>query len=110
MANKIEQDKETIDFMVRLYCKHHLKTREVPQEYLDLIDYACKRLERCRFGERKPACKDCPIHCYKPELREKTKEIMRWVGPRMIFYAPKATFRHIKQHILSRVNNSNKKS
>ena len=97
--NKIEQDKQTIRLMVGLYCRHHLRERKIPKEYRELIDYAEKRLTHCRYGQTKPACKDCATHCYKPDMREKVREVMRWTGPRMIVYSPKAAFRHIWQRI-----------
>ncbi|MFS8651978.1 MAG: nitrous oxide-stimulated promoter family protein [Caldibacillus sp.] len=27
--------------------------------------YAWVRLSVCRFGEEKPACSNCSVHCYK---------------------------------------------
>lgn len=74
--------------MIELYCKHKLHLDTIPEEYQHLADYACHRLNRCRYGERKTACKDCPTHCYAPKERAKIREVMRWVGPRMLFYAP----------------------
>ena len=32
---------------------------------------------------------------YAPKEREQIREIMRWVGPRMIFYSPKEAIRHL---------------
>jgi hypothetical protein len=32
------------------------------------------------FGDNKPACKQCPVHCYQPAKREEMKQIMRWAG------------------------------
>ncbi|MDY5655574.1 MAG: nitrous oxide-stimulated promoter family protein, partial [Prevotella sp.] len=52
-------------------------------------------LDRCRYGEHKPTCKQCPIHCYRPEMKEKIRGIMRWAGPRMILYHPIAAIRHL---------------
>ena len=93
--NKIEQDKQTIRLMVGLYCRHRLPVREIPEEDEQLIDYAEQRLTHCRYGEMKPACKHCATHCYKPDMQEKVREVMRWTGPRMIFFSPKVAFRHI---------------
>ena len=81
--------------MIRLYCRHKLKRDTPTEEFKELMDYAHKRLDRCKFGDDKPACKRCPIHCYKPEMREKIRAIMRWAGPRMIIYDPVAAIRHI---------------
>ena len=34
------------------------------------------------------------IFCYAPKEREAIREVMRWAGPRMIWYAPKDAFIH----------------
>lgn len=93
--NKIEQDIQTIRLMVKIYCKHYLHTNENPEQYRQLIDYAEQRLTHCRYGEAKPSCKHCTTHCYKPDMRKRVREVMRWTGPRMILYSPKAALRHI---------------
>jgi len=81
--------------MVRIYCmgKHH--QQELCEECQALLDYAWARLEHCKFGEKKPTCQKCPIHCYKPEMRQKMREAMRYSGPRMIWYHPIAAIRHL---------------
>lgn len=94
---KIERDQETIRLMIDLYCRHRLRLNEVLEAYWQLGDYACERLQRCKFGEQKPACKGCPMHCYRPEMRQQIREVMRWAGPRMVFYAPVTTCRHLIQ-------------
>lgn len=95
--SKIEQDKRTILSMIEIYCQRHLHTDEIPEEYRQLGEYACRRLDLCRYGEAKPACKDCSVHCYRKDMRDKMKRVMRWVGPRMLIYSPKRAFRHLLQ-------------
>lgn len=63
--------------------------------YAELYAYAEKRLDKCVFGEEKPACKQCPVHCYQPAKREEMKQIMRWAGPRMLWRHPVLTVRHL---------------
>lgn len=92
---KIENEKKIIRKMIGLYCRHHLRVDTIPDKYKHLADYACRRLDNCRFGEKKKACKNCPIHCYAPKEREQIRTIMRWAGPRMIFYMPKAAILHL---------------
>ena len=92
---KIEREKNTVSRMIELYCRHKLGLKEITAEYRELENYAHRRLDRCKFGSRKPACKRCPIHCYKPAMREKIREIMRWAGPRMLLYDPIAAIRHL---------------
>ncbi len=96
---KIENEKNTVCQMIRLYSKYHLKQEVMSEEYEQLMSYACKRLDRCKFGENKTACKFCPIHCYAPKQREEIRKVMRWAGPRMIFFCPKQSFSHIFETI-----------
>ena len=93
--SKIEREKAVVGRMIELYCKKRLGMAEVSDEYKALEVYAYKRLDMCKFGNDKPNCKRCPIHCYKPEMREKIRAIMRWVGPRMLIYDHSAAIRHL---------------
>ena len=92
---KIDREKRIVSKMIALYCRKKLGAKELPEEYKALEVYAHKRLDGCKFQEAKPACKRCPIHCYKPDMREKIRYVMRWAGPRMIIYDPIAAIRHL---------------
>ena len=92
---RIEREKQTVCKMIELYCRHHLKQNRMPDEYQHLAEFACRRLDHCKYGEKKGACKNCPTHCYAPKEREQIREIMRWAGPRMIFYSPIDAIRHL---------------
>jgi len=94
--NRLEQEYETIKTMIQMYCKKvHDCEGELCQECSDLLKYAEERLNNCKFGEDKPPCDACPIHCYKPDMREKVREAMRYAGPRMIYTHPIMGFRHL---------------
>ena len=60
---RIEQEKQTVRKMIELYCRHHLKQDTMSDEYQHLAEFACRRLDHCKYGENKTACKDCPTHC-----------------------------------------------
>lgn len=93
--NKIEKEKLIVETMIRLYCRRRLHTgRRLPDEYASLLDYARRRLDHCRFGNDKKACKKCPIHCYAPAQRALMRQVMRWCGPRMLLWHPLVTLRH----------------
>lgn len=92
---KIEKEKRIIEQMIRLYCLHKEKNEELCDECNELLLYARQRLDRCTFGEKKPACRQCPIHCYKPKMKEKIRLVMRFSGPRMIFYTPIEVLKHL---------------
>ena len=40
-------------------------------------------------------CSNCRVHCYNPQMREKIRMVMRFSGPKMIFYHPVAAVRHV---------------
>lgn len=92
---KIEREKQTVSRMIQLYSLHKLKTESLPEELKELELYAHNKLNKCKFQEKKPQCKKCPIHCYKPDMRNKIREIMRWTGPRMIIYSPINAIKHL---------------
>ena len=96
---RIEREKQTVRKMIELYCHHRLKQDTMPEEHQRLAEFACRRLDHCRYGENKTACKDCPTHCYAPKEREQIRKVMRWVGPRMILYAPKDAIIHIWEKV-----------
>jgi hypothetical protein len=93
---KREREKELVSQMIALYCKkqHHTKGTLCP-ECAELRDYARQRSEKCPFMESKTFCSNCKVHCYKPEMREKIREVMRFSGPRMIFHHPITAIRHV---------------
>ena len=43
----------------------------------------------------KENCSNCKVHCYKPEMREKIRAVMRFSGPRMIFRHPVTAVHHV---------------
>lgn len=93
---KIAQEKRTIEMMLRIYCQgHHGTEKELCTDCRKLLDYAHRRLDHCKFGEKKSTCGKCKTHCYKPDMREKIIEVMKYSGPRMIFIHPVAAVRHL---------------
>ena len=93
--NRIDKEKRIVEQMIRLYCKRKEGNVTLCPECERLLTYAHARLARCRFGERKKTCKKCPIHCYRPEMKERIRGVMRWAGPRMLVYHPMTTIRHL---------------
>ena len=92
----LDKERKTIRTMIRMYCKnHHHPKSECCEDCLELFEYASKRLKYCQYGDQKPTCAKCPIHCYKPEMRDRIRKIMRYSGPRMIYTHPIMGFRHL---------------
>jgi len=94
---RIEKEKKTVRQMVEIYCRgnHHKMAGELCKECSALLDYAFARLDHCKFQEKKPTCKKCPIHCYKPVMREQMRQAMRYAGPRMLWYHPLSAIKHL---------------
>ena len=82
--------------MVSIYCEGHHDGSDVSlcDECREFLDYAYTRLEKCPYGEDKPTCANCPIHCYKPARRDQVKRIMRYSGPRMLLRHPVLAITH----------------
>jgi len=94
--SRIRRERITVRAMVAMYCHHyHDGGSGLCRDCSELADYADRKLDRCPYGGEKPACTRCPIHCYRPELRERMREVMRFAGPRMIWRHPYLAIRHL---------------
>ena len=96
IQSKREREKATVSLMIAIYCKkkHHTK-KELCPECAELTEYAMLRSDKCPFMETKTFCSNCKVHCYKPDMREKIREVMRFSGPRMIFHHPIMAISHV---------------
>jgi len=93
---RLARERITIRAMVALWCeKKHGSRDQICGDCKDILDYALTRLHHCPFGESKPTCANCRVHCYSPEYRVKIREIMRFSGPRMIYRHPMLALAHI---------------
>ena len=92
----LERERKTVHKMIAIYCQgvHGSQKGQLCGDCQSLYDNASQRIDRCPFGWRKPTCARCPVHCYKPELRQKIREVMRYAGPRMLFRHPFLTLLH----------------
>lgn len=96
IASKRLREKEMVAQMIALYCKkRHGRKNGLCPECQALLDYAQSRSDQCPFMETKTFCSNCRVHCYKPEMREKIREVMRFSGPRMLLVHPGAAIRHV---------------
>lgn len=93
---RLASELKTIGAMITIYCRaHHSPGRELCGDCSQLLAYAGKRLDLCPFRETKPTCGKCTVHCYKPEMRETIRKVMRYAGPRMLFRHPLMALRHL---------------
>lgn len=91
----IEREKQTVSKMIGLYCRLNHSQKTLCDDCRSVELYAHNRLDNCTFGSAKPSCKKCTVHCYKLEYREKIRAIMRFSGPRMLFFYPREAIWHI---------------
>ena len=89
----------TMTAMAKLYCQRHHGNQSKTQGLCDdchaLLSYAETRLDRCPYGASKPACRHCPIHCYKAAPKLAVQQMMRYSGPRMLLRHPLLALRHL---------------
>ncbi len=95
IEKKRQREKETVSLMISLYCRKKHGGKELCSDCAALETYARSRSDHCPFMETKTFCANCKVHCYRPEMREKIREVMRFSGPRMIFHHPVMAVRHV---------------
>ena len=96
---KRQQEKATVGLMIELYCRGHHGTPKgrLCPDCAVLRDYADARVDHCPHIATKTFCSVCQTHCYKPEMRERIRQVMRWSGPRMLFHHPVLAVRHLAE-------------
>ena len=93
--NHLDRERRTIASMIEIYChaRHH-QAVGLCAECEQMFAYAMQRIDKCPFRENKPTCAKCTIHCYKPQMRQQVREVMRYAGPRMLLRHPVMTIMH----------------
>lgn len=92
-SKRFQRESLTLRRMTQIYCTDQHAKRVVPgdtlcQECAELLRYADYRLEKCVFGDGKPQCVKCPVHCYNSAMRETARKIMVYAGPKMLLNHP----------------------
>ena len=96
IADKREREKQVVSLMIGIYCRHkHGQKKGLCPRCAALRDYAMQRSDKCPFMETKTFCSNCKVHCYKADMREQIRQVMRFAGPRMIFHHPVMAVRHV---------------
>ncbi len=96
LNDRLRRERHTMAKMVEIYCnaRHQHEDSALCVECQELLDYAQARLDKCPYGNDKPTCANCPIHCYKAGPRARARMIMRYAGPRMLFRHPYLAIAH----------------
>jgi len=111
LSRRVRREQRTVMVMIRMYCKTHHAGAPGPsrlpsssgakgdnalcKECDSLLTYALRRIESCRFGDGKPTCTQCPVHCFRSDMRERIRAVMRYAGPRMTLRHPYLAVRHL---------------
>lgn len=100
ISDKRAQEKDTIRFMIELYCRKLHKEAggakgKLCPECQELLEFNYQKIDRCPMMAEKTFCATCKIHCYPKERREQVRKVMKWAGPRMLIYNPKLAIKHI---------------
>jgi hypothetical protein len=95
-AKHLAREIITITKMTEIYCSaHHGSSGPgLCAECDDYVLYSTVRLEKCPYGEEKPTCANCPVHCAKRIRKEQGMAIMRYAGPRMLLRHPLLLIAH----------------
>ena len=97
IQDKRQREKKVVSLMISLYYRRNHGGKELCPDCAALRDYAMLRSDKCPFMETKTFCSNCKVHCYKADMREKIREVMRFSGPRMILYHPILAVRHVME-------------
>ena len=93
---RLARELTTVQAMALIHCREVHGTQEgLCAACQALMDYATRRLDRCVFGDDKPTCANCKVHCYNAENREKMRTMMRYAGPKMICRHPVLAIHHV---------------
>ncbi len=93
------KEKAIVSLMIDIYLRSHPSKRD---DLIKLKTYAFKRIEKCPFAATKTFCSNCHVHCYEAKMRSLIRQVMRYSGPRMIFYHPLIAVSHFISSIKER--------
>lgn len=100
---RLRREYRTIESMLQIWCaaRHGSETSrsDLCSACAELLAYAGQRLAKCPYGEDKPTCAKCPVHCYRRVQREQVREVMRYAGPRMLWRHPWQALLHILDNL-----------
>jgi predicted amidophosphoribosyltransferase len=96
ISRRHRRELATARAMIGIFCRgHHPAGASFCQDCQELWDYTRTRVERCAFGQDKPTCLNCTVHCFRREMRERIRAVMRYAGPRMPLRHPLLSLLHL---------------
>ncbi|BCN29579.1 nitrous oxide-stimulated promoter family protein [Anaeromicropila herbilytica] len=95
VSKKQKKELNIIRRMIELYCHGHKHSEKgLCKDCLVLLEYANQRILSCPISISKTYCSSCKIHCYKTEMRDRIRTVMKYSGPRMMVHNPILTLEH----------------
>ena len=94
VRRRLARELATVRAMIGLWCRAN-HGQDLCGECEALWHYAQARVGNCPFLDDKPTCASCPVHCYKPAMRDQIRRVMRWSGPRMLWCHPLLSLLHL---------------
>ena len=105
IQSKREREKQLVSEMIHLYChKNHHSKKGLCPDCDTLNTYANQRSDSCPFMAAKTFCSNCKVHCYKADMREQIRIVMRFSAPRMLLIHPITVIRHMIETIKEKRN------
>ena len=104
ISRKLQHERRIVADMIALYCRKKHSTKELCDNCRTLAEYADRRTMACPKMAEKTFCSQCKSHCYRQDMRERIREVMRFAGPRIIFHHPIAALRHLYYSKLKKSN------
>lgn len=97
MKDRKAYERKVVSQMIGIYChdNHQTSKGKLCPECSELDAFAHRRIDACRYGQDKTFCANCPTHCYRTDMREKIRAVMRYSGPRMLLHHPIAAIKHL---------------
>lgn len=90
IAKKRAREKAVVALMIKIYAQQH---DDIVAN--KLLAYVNERIDKCPLMAKKIFCSRCKIHCYQTYYRQQIKKVMRYSGPRLIFYHPLLVIKHM---------------
>lgn len=93
-----ERKHEIAEKMIMTYChgqNHERNHEDLCDDCRELRDYSLARTERCPHVSKTLFCVNCPTPCYKPDMKERMRLMMKYSGPRFFFRHPIIVLDHV---------------
>lgn len=99
LSGALATELKTIVAMTHIYCRDHhgsaYHNKQLCEQCAAFTEFAEFRLSKCPYGDNKPTCRHCPVHCYKPAMKALAREIMRYSRLRMLLAHTYLSIRHL---------------